>query len=399
MAFKQIETPYTSEAAPYIEEFGGKIGGLEFLRDRCPKLQESILPSTIVKPGEEYSGHLPPSEGGKYIVRGSHPLDIIRLVDVIETRFPEKIADIPGDIDKIRECARQELVMEYGKYEDPSYDGNVVVAIQPRLLQYNDSGSKLRRRGSIVDHPDSPGNYAVTLVNDLKESAFGNIPGMDLGSGIDTDYFNLLFERAHDGALQALIDMHHEIADSGLIKPGFSFQVEFMEKKMESEDRPIICQVRAFRKKQHAIDKKTDLTSDFLLDGLVFGATPPEGIVLPVFHYTEDKKTDNSWHPIDRNGPWALLRTKHDKRMPLTFKPKKLKAYLASTTFDSGKPSLEHHQFHLAQTADVAFLESTVRNDHLTPLLKAGRNFTGILKDVRARIIAAAGRIVVKVEK
>ncbi len=443
MAFEGIERPYTDEAAPYIEEFGGKIGGLEYLRDKCPNLRPQILPSAIIKPCETFNGKLPPSESGKYIVRGSHPLDIMHLVDVIPTYFPEKEEEITETIERIRQEAKEKAVMVYGKYEDPSYDGNVVVAVQPRLMQFSVPFTEdrygrldyapgcevLRRRGSIVDHPDNPGNYVTSHV--LDDPTFSR-------SGLSVQPFIAFDDQRTDPESKSLIRTHKEISDSGLIPPGYSFQVEFMEKNYNSGESPYICQVRVFRKKQPSDGTNKSSVLDFYGDGrLVFGTTPPEGVVLPVFHYVEDVteyipfpgsehpdsdrrikkevfRKMRKWRQLDDHEPWALLKTCNYQRTPLSFMPQRLHTFFACNVLGSGHGSLDHHNFHLAQKASVAVIDHDPDYGALRQLLlrtlKKGETLDirqpnpwdferRIIRNIRLRIIAAAGKATITLEK
>lgn len=409
------ERPYSDEAAPYIEEYGGKMGGLEYLRNNCPSLRNRILPSVIVKPGDKYNGELPQSESGEYIVRGSHPLDILGLVDVIPTEFPTK-QEIFATVEQIRKESKSKMIMEYGQYENPGYDGKVVIGIQPRLRQF-DKVKCVRRRGSIVDHPDNPGNYVISLVSD--DATFSR-------SGLDIFAYKYF---TGDGSVNnGFVRTHQEVADSGLISSGWSFQVEFMEREWGMKEDPYICQVRAFRKKTKN-NKPSSLRNT---NELVFGNTPDEGILLPVYYYgryelseypyyNENGKLDYrdrvrseyKWSVLDDNGPWALLKTCHSARTPLTFMPRRLHTYLACSQLGSGIASLEHHNFHLAQKAEVAVLEHTIPVKAMEKLLTmlSGPEYINpkvtcdlpewnhVIKDVRVRIIAAGGRAKISIEE
>ncbi len=47
----------TDEARPYVQEHGGKIGLLEYHRNHNPAVEQNILPTHIVSPGERYEGN------------------------------------------------------------------------------------------------------------------------------------------------------------------------------------------------------------------------------------------------------------------------------------------------------------------------------------------------------
>ena len=154
MGINHREPAYTDKAAPLIEEFGGKMGGLKFIVAYVDALRDKVLPMFTLKPGEELGDQYFP---GANILRGSHPHDFQGLVDILETKTvayprPDDLSDAAFSIQR---AAQSEAVMRYAQYENPLYDGKITVGIQP----YNDG-----QRGSVVEHPNQPGQYLVTRI-------------------------------------------------------------------------------------------------------------------------------------------------------------------------------------------------------------------------------------------
>src|SRR3989344_6261682 len=159
MGLDHREPAYTDKAAPFIEEFGGKIGGLKFVEAHVPALKDRVPPMHIVRPDEEWTKRPFP---GNNIVRASHPNDFQGLVDVLATKVvPGTSRDVMNAIDHIRGEAASDLVTTYGRYENPSHDGKVTLAVQP-----HQQDSSNYRRGSIVEHPNRPEIYLINWVQE-----------------------------------------------------------------------------------------------------------------------------------------------------------------------------------------------------------------------------------------
>lgn len=384
MGIDHTKPAYTDEAAALIKEQGGKMGGLAYLRGKGGVLQKAILPSQIVLPDQEWHGStVKAGMDDKYIVRASHPHDFQGLVDVVSTQVVEKDADIGEVIDRMRKYAKNKLVMSYGRYENPAYDGKIAIGVQPYLQH---------RRGSVVEHPNRPGEYVISYVND---NATWNLSGLE----IETAMYNaaedeckwLGGERIEAEKAKIIADLYKLIERSNLVQDSLAFQVEFLD----DGESVVIAQVRAFTKKQIA---------DFKLEGrerLVFGVTAPEGIELPVIQspsgYDRDRKL------ISHAEPWAFLKTLHDDPLPLDFQPKSMEAFLISQSWSSGiTPSLEHHHFRYAQKANVTVFEDQLRHKHDFSRLIYGEDDFEMLKLKMRNLDAMAmlmGRHVFDVER
>lgn len=384
MGIDHTQPAYTDEAAPFIQEHGGKMGGLAFLRTRGGALQKAILPSQIVPSDQEWHGaNVEAGMDDKYIVRASHPHDFQGLVDVVGTQVVHKETDIGNVIDRMRAQARSASVMAYGQYENPEYDGKISVGIQPYLQN---------RRGSVVEHPNRPGEYVVSYVND---HATGNMSGLE----IDTAMYNasedtckrLGGERIEKEKAKVIADLYKLIEGANLVQEGMAFQVEFLDDGRSL----VIAQVRAFTKKRVA---------DFTLEGrqrLVFGVTPKEGVELPVLQSPNGYDRDRQ--PLSHPEPWAFLKTQHDELLNLDFQPKDMKAFLISQSWMSGiTTSLEHHHFRYAQKADVTVFEDQCLHRHDFSRLIYGEDDFEML-NMRMRNLEAmamlSGRYQIEVER
>jgi hypothetical protein len=357
MGLNHLEIHYSEEAAPYVAEAGGKIGGLNYLRATVPELNDAILPVQVIKPGERLSRiEVPSGEDGRYIVRGSHPMDFQGLVDILMTEVSDA-KEVSESVDTIQRQAHSPAILSYGRYENPDFDGRVHVGIQPYMKV---------QKGSIVEHPNVPNNYVVSFVNFDYEPVSGDmITGVYDSDNDQLETINGFFGRVNgdEARVRQIVDLYRLVDSANLVRPGFSFQMEFLN----AESDVFIAQVRAFKKKEQA---------DFELNArkrLVFGITPEEGVVLPVFlspnNFEYGDKADDS-------SPWAYLRpcqpfpglslrdimvfesetTKAARR--LSFRPQNLAAYLIGQSFSSQiNNGLEHHHFRWVQKADLTIFE------------------------------------------
>lgn len=361
MGLNTLEMQFGEKAAPYIAEAGGKIGGLNFLKSTVPSLKDAILPFQVVNPDESLSElKVPEGDHGQYIIRGSHPMDFQGLVDVLSTKVGWE--DIGGWVRDVQMQAGRPAVMAYGKYENPAYYGRVFVGVQP----YLDA-----QRGSIVEHPNIPGTYAVSFVR----------AGYQVGAdSVNTGIYNSKKDElkwlsgtpdeitggSEDRARKA-VEYYQAVDASGIAKPGLSLQMEFLN----AEQQMYVAQVRAFKRKEQA---------DFSLDGddrRVFGITPKEGIVLPAYLSTNGFIRGDQ---PDYSQPWAylkpmepgqgfsmrdILRPKSEGQIEaekLKFQPVNLEAYLIGQSFSSQlNPSLEHNHFRVAQKANLTIFEGGYR--------------------------------------
>lgn len=365
MGLNTLERYFTDKAAPYIEEAGGKIGGLNYLKATVPQLRNAILPIQVVKPNERVKEvKVPAGEDGRFIVRGSHWMDFQGLVDVLDTQVGEEPGYLALDV---REYAKLPYIMAYGKYENPAYDGRICVGIQPYIHS---------QRGSIVEHPNIPNQYVVFVVEPDYETGRDSALAF-LYSIEENDCHRISgdFEISggtYEDRVREIVEMYRQVDGSGLVKPGYSFQMEFLN----TAEQVYIAQVRAFKKKEEA---RFELEAD---DRLVFGITPPEGIVLPVylspdgFSHSDYPNPDSAWaylKPCETSRSWRdLLRPKDPEQVKadlLRFQPQRLTAYLIGQSFASQvNTTLEHNHFRVAQKADVTVFEGAVQKGDFTRL-------------------------------
>lgn len=367
MGLDHLEPHYTDEAAPFIAEAGGKIGGLVYLGALSTELNTRILPIQLLGPGERFrEPKVPAGDFGQYIVRGSHPMDFQGLVDVLTTKVG-MAEDLRSLVAEAQGQARTRAVMDYGRYENPAYDGNIMIGIQPYLNT---------QRGSIVEHPNIPNSYVVSFVDpgEYKPGQRGAITGIYNG---ETDKIESVSGGSDeivgdaDTRYKRVVELYRLVDESGLVRPGFSFQMEFLN----ASDAVYIAQVRAFMQKQQA---------DFRLDArerVVFGITPREGIVVPV--YLSPNGFLGGEQP-NQTSPWAYFKPcepnfnvknflKSDaeqQRDKLRFRPQNLAAYLIGQSFSNHVyTTLEHNHFSVAQKADLTIFEDSHSRHDFTRLI------------------------------
>ena len=339
MAINHLEPAYTADAAPFIERFGGKMGGLIFLRQFCDELRGQILRPHIVEADESPSLPRAISKSfSRYIFRASHPHDFQGLVDVIPSEV--RSGNAGGEIiDDIRGVAQSADVMRYAQYENPAYNGKVTVGVQEYQRPYSVGDTS-----SIVEHPNQPGRYLISHAEG--GYVYSGLYKED-GEAVDSFMDNKSIRFApHRG-----IELYEKVKRSGLVKEGMSFQVEFAPRGGE-DHTPLLYQVRAFMPMQEATfrlpitEKLGGVPAE---DALVFGVTPPEGIVLPLIQSPTYGAVE------EPSGPWALLRTWQHRRASFDFMPQRMKVYIPTGRV-IGHPAhrtLQHTHFQLAQKADV----------------------------------------------
>ncbi|OGJ63758.1 hypothetical protein A3C37_00815 [Candidatus Peribacteria bacterium RIFCSPHIGHO2_02_FULL_53_20] len=356
MGLSHTEPAYTDKAAPFIEEFGGKLGGLEFLRATDSELAKHILETTIIKPDAPAKGIIPRQSHS--ILRASHPHDFQGLVNVIDSvpyNILETREEMATIVETIRRRACSEEVLKYAKYENPAYDGNVVVGIQPLInddvLHRNDY-----RRGSVVEHPNRPETYLVEWIDEWEVlntqqrvllSALYNQRGKLVE--------NFLDHEPVPTDTSALVHLYDQIRRSKLVRDDCSFQMEFGSTPVLPV---LIYQVRAFMKRT---------IPDFHIDpreanaNVVFGSTTENGTTLPVV-------IQSNGSPACPTDPVAILTPRPTDHRNLNFQPQNVGVYLAGQTHGrSPRPNLQHGNFWRAQKADVTVFEPyNMQNDFAT---------------------------------
>lgn len=351
---------YTDKAADLVEEFGGKMGGLEFMRRNDSLLAKHILPSINIRPGDP----IPDNEkfraianDGYVIDRGSHWTDMQGMVDVFKTNV--SAVDLPNQVaigvESIRAAALSPEVMNYGKYENAAYDGRVVVGIQPYMRG---------PRGSIVDHPNRDGYVISGVRDDECTTALYDEEGRLFHN------FNSLGDRPIVDS-RLLVDIHKRVRKLGLFRDDVSFQLEF-----GMPDETYIFQARAFLPRIRADFRLPD--DPFYDPRLCFGVTPEEGIVLPVVHVRDGVEWKKEF---DLDGGFAAVGTYHGlmdgggRNPSLNLRPKNLQAYLSAHSYHdrggTGVPGLEHNEFTLIQKSDVSVMENVMEGSFDRFLLNA----------------------------
>jgi hypothetical protein len=381
MALSHTEPAYTDEAAPFIEELGGKLGGLHFLRETTD-LRQHVPPTTVVKPGETWQEK---TFGlAHQIIRGSHPHDFQGLVDVLDTKTIDvrRNANIQEIIDEMRRAASSASMMEYGQWEHPAYDGSIIVGVQP--FTGAAASSEGYRRGSVVEHPNRPGHLMMEWIEEIEGAGEIIRSGLYNESGHVIREFGLT--HIHEIHRQRLADIYGRIKRSGLVRDDVSFQMEFGQL---TNGFPYIYQVRGFMRKAIAdfsIDAN-DITAERLM---AFGVTSPTGIELPL-HLSN---WDVAEPPV---APAAIMTLVHRKERRLNFRPQ-VSAYLAGAFCGSSAiPNLQHNHFWKAQKADVTVYESAF--DHYAGFLNDPTRPTSYEQDglqtAKVRIISDGTRALV----
>jgi len=156
----------------YVALYGGKAGLHKFLRD-SGDFDEHLLPTAYVLPGERTVAKTKSAlhgYSGDMILRGSHRCDLTGLVDVLNTY--SKISDyewLQWKSEDARANARSEKIRKYAESEDPSYDGQLVLMVQPQLKAVGEITyySGVPYCGSIVAHPNIDDCYIVSVVDKL----------------------------------------------------------------------------------------------------------------------------------------------------------------------------------------------------------------------------------------
>lgn len=335
--FSHIEPAYASKAEEFVLEFGRKIGGLVAIAELIPKLRERILEMLIYRADQEYDGkHLSESS----VVRSSHPNDMMGLVDVLLTQRTRFKFEVASAVERIREDAKSPQVMAYARYENPSYDGNVTIAIQP------DNGYST---GDIIEHPNQPGKYLITWQEGEGRGAYRKTGLYDKDGKVDR---RISGGKPPDEAEQ-LVDIYRQIRKADIMRDDLSFQMEFGGKP----DKPMIYQIRGFAMKEKADWQITDQPK--WLKTLSFGVTPEEGIVLPV--RTWDELDNRESPPQEPDEDWVLHKLTHPHEHSLNFRPSEhMVAYMVGRQEHSSgaDANLQHGHFRLAQKVPLTLYEN-----------------------------------------
>jgi hypothetical protein len=351
----------TSELRPYVEQFGGKFGPLEALRDRGG-FRDHLLSTVYLRNGDQYRGDGSITDP---LVRPTHPIDIHDLVGVQETlrAKDDTNASVNAAADRIRKQTAEPDVVQFADYSSipGMYDPkDVLLGVQQRIPGV---------RASVLSHPNRPENdpeYVISWFRDRGETDDKLASGVEIFSAT----FNLrgrmrrLLGNTYSGEQQPnmlpqkLITLYERVRATKLMHPDRSFVMEAVGDETNPQRDPIICQLRDFKERALAdwrIDKES-LGMD--LPDLVFGVTPKEGKRLTIVH-SPDGFGEDGVTPLSSLGkPWGLLRTRHQQELSLQFQPKDdMYAYFAGFRFGSGMPGILHNQERVAGLAEVTVFE------------------------------------------
>lgn len=326
-----------------------------------PALRELILPMEVIGPGTpipDLCRNLP----GKSIIRLSDRGDFDGLVGVLPTYVEETGADVVETIELMRrKLDHTDAIPEvrFAQHEDPAFKQHrSTVLIQP----YQDCP-----RVSIADHPNRPGYYLITWVRSGRRTAdeFGSYLFREDATLATTYCSDVLLNHQK---VPAMIEAHKAIQNSGLIRDDWSFHVEGGDDGDRSA--PYIYQVRSLVRKAVADFRINDPRAR---NRLSFGVS--KGITLPVIHL----KSSRDWKKfVDQDQEdWALYKAQFFRPGPgeedlfdydLEFLPRRMKAYLADTSFFTGKVTLEHDNLRMVKWADISVLAAP--EDHGMRLVK-----------------------------
>ena len=228
-----------------IQEMGGKIGALEFVRDHVDDSDSLLVPHVILKPGESWTTkhqaqivELCRREIAELaLVRTSSPADWAGMVDVMPTRFslPENIAQV---IEKVRKCCRQKDILKYAANEGGGYaSDHITVAVSP----FVDSGY----RGTVTEHPNFPGGILSDVEYEAEEPSAGKRWYSD---AFDFNQNKLISppvasEVTADIARNAL-DIRRKVRSTGGLPDDKALQYEFVWDSQNN--RPRLVQIREF---------------------------------------------------------------------------------------------------------------------------------------------------------
>ncbi len=348
--------PYTDEFLPYARKYGCKIGGLKFIQERIPELAHHVLPMDVLQPHEEWGERKPsPHPHAKgHIIRASHFNDGFGLVDVLPTYTTEYDEDekegaISEKIARTVEftqvkCAAQKITA-YAEYENPEYDGEVVIGIQPFMPHY------VASRLSIVEHPNQPDVFIASERQSrmMIETAEYDANG-DRIRRLGSDDIELLSSLKQE--LKAF-----DLLRSRMFQGDIAIEVEQLRSQDSFRDYLedfYIAQVRAFARKQVANFCLLPQENNRKFP-LVFGVTPPEGIVTPVYC------SESVSECIPENMPrdWALIRLNHRDPSKFCFQPQGIQAYIVDRSFGSGnRITIEHNHTEFIQKSGITIFDN-----------------------------------------
>jgi len=324
----------------YISTYGGKAGGIFFLRD-FGGFEKNLLPIKFYLDGnqgfDEIRGSLP-KHFENMIVRASHPNDYWGLVDVLDTvKNVGTLDELEEKIMQIRTAANSRDVLEYNRYENQSYDGKIRIFGQPQL-----GGS----RGSMIEHPHKRGTYLIDIVSPYVGD-FSYIERVVIDEkeiNIDHVHYSRLPES--EDLMRKIVNLYEDVKNTGFIPDVYSFQMEFGFPDEGAIDRVFFYQARPFKKFEKSLFNLDGYdTFDNRQISYCLGITPQTGLVLPVI---------TSFCSVDVNTidyPFALVLSNLTYRQKPDFRPKNMIAFLP---IGNRVDTLEHNTYKWMQKAKVS---------------------------------------------
>lgn len=235
-----------------FEGGGSKAGAHSFLRENRPQLEGNLPAGTVhYVPGEGSKDHLLGSLDGTYpkIVRMCHLMDVEYLINSVPSVVAETREQVSEAVDKILRFAESPEFKAYFEYDiGGAYDGKMSVLVQDWC------GPK---KGSILEHPHQRGIYRISHVSPVSEmhTMVTEDVCRDDGKPFDLDAMrgknprDVVLNQStshHAGENGKIISLYRQVAESGMLSPNISFQMEY---GISSSEGKVMCyQVRPFHR-------------------------------------------------------------------------------------------------------------------------------------------------------
>lgn len=336
------------DSAEYINKYGGKAGGLFYLRD-FGGFEAHLMPFYYLSPEidvGEIEGVLPRHIQDNWILRGTHPNDHEGFVDILDSDkligFDETrqtvLEKFKTYIEVLRDNAKRPEIFDYSKYEGQDYDGEIGIVIQPL---------NPGRRGSVVEHPNERGTYLIDIVT---KNIGCDVDSLDrltvIGDKIDEQHSNVIVRIGHEELAEKIVTLYDRVRGTEYIPPESSFQMEFgINEGGFDKERVLFYQARPFLKFEEPPFKLGD---DWWGKYSCFGITPEEGVTLPVvktFH-------QHDVNEIPHDFAWVIQNM--TARMSAHARPRNMRAFLP---IGLRVNSLEHNTYRWIRKADVSILD------------------------------------------
>lgn len=340
---KDLTTPQSRQ---FKNDFGGKAGLLEFLR-QDGELARHILPSFYISPYTLNRWNIPElpkrMKNRELLYRSTNPHDAYDFIGQLPTLSGASDTHTKT-LENIRDILSSNHMKSYlAKRGIPHPSQETGILIQNQL--------SYRFRGSVVEHPHFPGKYIVSMTNaqfwdDIHHSSsmemqvFGEKWELSEWEWGRKPYYGLW-------AMEQLIALYQKIQKKGVFEDGISFQMEY---GVDTNGKPYIFQVRQFRPFEIS---RWDVT-DLRWHNISFWLTPPEWVDLnlQVCHGRSVSRILCEWVQEGVNGIIVpYLRGNIDPEWLLWLK-----------FFSIGMPSrwnLEHHLFDPAMKVPFVALNAS----------------------------------------